>query len=500
MAEQEHQKATVSELAGLVEPEILDKLRKNEYAIREIAAVKLLSGYRLDLAFKLLYLKMRRLNPVYGTLLYLEHIKAFSFGTFKEPNNDEKTSKESFLEVFNQLSETISEKGFDREKSLLPLSNRGFIRNGAHRLSAAIFAKKNVFCIETEDPGRPFDYRFFYERAVAPEYLDAAATTFAEYADGVFIALVWPSAKGHNEALEEAIGNIAYKKEVNLSIDGARNLMPQVYPNEKWIGNAADNHQGSMNKVVKCFANDGPLRVFLFQSGSLEEVLTIKDKVREIFNVGKHSIHITDTRDEVLRLSKVLFNENSIHFLNNAKPNTFADFHQKLQKFKEFVVENNIDYEDIALDTSMILSAYGIRKSADVDYICNENYSVAHQSEGINSHNEELEFHGKTAADLLYDPANHFYFAGVKFIALDQLMHFKKMRGGEKDKIDLSVMEAIGSKDLKELAKVRRRQKIYYYKHKLKFLPVVLAIKLLKKLGLYKVIRLKYHALKTKKQ
>ncbi len=500
MARFEKGQLSRGELNGLIEPEILDKLVNDQYETEEIPATKLLLSQRFDLAFKILFLEQQKHNPDYGTAVYLAHIKAFSFGTFTEPNNEQKRSKGKFVDTFINLSQNISEHGFDSARSLLPLSKSGFIRNGAHRLSASIFANKNVYTITTEDAGRNYDYRFFYERAVSPEYMDAAATTFAEWGENLFIALLWPSARGKDAEVEKAIGNIVYRKQIPLTIDGAHNLMPQVYPSEKWIGNVANNFSGSLNKVVECFNNDGPLRAYLFQADSLEDVLAIKENVRQIFNVGKHSIHITDTRAEVLKLSKILFNNNSIHFLNNAKPNTFLDFHEKLGRFQQFIAKNIIAPEDIAIDTSMILSAYGIRKSADIDYIVNDKYIVTEEFEGINSHNDELHFHEKTAADLLYDPANYFYFNGIKFLSFHQLLAFKKARGGEKDKIDLSIMEAIANNDPGKLAKGRLKQKIYYYKHKLRYLPVIAVIKVLKKIGLYQSIRTKYHHFKSKKR
>ena len=57
--------------------------------------------------------------------------------------------------------------------------------------------------------------------------------------------------------------------------------------------------------------------------------MKIKDKIREVFNVGKHSVHITDTKEEAIRTARVVFNDNSIHFLNYAKPNKYISIHKK---------------------------------------------------------------------------------------------------------------------------------------------------------------------------
>lgn len=487
-----------NQIANLVEAHIFEQIRSDQVEVYEVPSIMLLSHFRFDLAFKIFYLNMRDNNRALAESIYLEHIKAFSFGSFKEPNNDEKTSAESFITEFDSIHKNIATTGFDLEKSVLPLSSREFIRNGAHRLSAAIVENQNVFCIKTEDVGRIYDSKFFFERNVSPSSLDIAATTFAQSAENTFIALIWPTAKGNDEKLDAVFSRMVYKKSVQLNATGAHNLMPQVYPNESWIGNIEDNFKGSLNKVAECFRNSGDLRVYLFQADSLDEVLELKQQVRDIFNVGKHSIHITDTHPEVIKLSRILFNNNSIHFLNNAKPNTFSDFHKKLKDFRKFIENNNLHHEDIAIDTSMILSLYGIRKSNDVDYLVRSNTIIDKESEGINSHNEFTNLHGKTVEDLLYNATNYFYYEGIKFISFSQLFEFKKNRNSEKDQIDIAMMDAMIKNDPEKFAREQRRQQIQYFKHRLKHLPIILGIKFLKKTGLYHLVRNNYRKLKNK--
>ena len=42
---------------------------------------------------------------------------------------------------------------------------------------------------------------------------------------------------------------------------------------------------------------------------SLDDVLIIKEQVRELFNVGKHSVHITDTKEEAIRTARIVCND-----------------------------------------------------------------------------------------------------------------------------------------------------------------------------------------------
>ncbi|HCK0044366.1 TPA: hypothetical protein NW722_003875, partial [Vibrio cholerae] len=135
--------------------------------------------------------------------------------------------------------------------------------------------------------------------------LDIAATKFVEYADNVYIAFVWPTAQGFDEEIERIIPNIIYRKNIKMTPNGAHNLLSQIYFGEPWLGTVENNFRGSKNKVTECFKTFDFMRVIAFQADSLDSVLQIKENIRQIFNVGKHSIHITDTKDEAIRMARM---------------------------------------------------------------------------------------------------------------------------------------------------------------------------------------------------
>ena len=169
-------------------------------------------------------------------------------------------------------------------------------------------------------------------------------------------------------------------------------------------------------------------KTVVFQENSLEDVIKIKTKIRSLFNLGNNSIHITDTQEEARRMARIIFNDNSIHFLNYGKPNTYAIFNKKLDLYKKFIYENNINTKDIALDAGTVIAAYGLRNSNDIDYLLNnsdELYSINNKY-GCNSHDEELIYHNKTKEKLIYDQRIFFYFNDIKFIALHQVYSMKK--------------------------------------------------------------------------
>lgn len=483
------------DLKNLIEPHFYDDLTKEEYIIESIKANKLLTNNRLDIAFKLLYLEMLKFDVNFSDEIYKAHIRALSLGKFLEPGNDEKNSIEKFIEDFHTTFENIKKNGFDATKTLIPLSKNGSIANGAHRVASAIFLNKEINCVRIDTSNHIYDYDFFYKRNISRDILDTVVTKFVEYASNVYIAFLWPIAGGNDKKIEEIIPNIVYRKEIKLNPNGAHNLLSQIYYGEDWLGSVKDGFRGSQGKLVECFKSFDPIRVIAFQADSLDDVLKIKEKIRNIFNVGKHSVHITDTKEEAIRTTRIVFNNNSIHFLNYAKPNKYISTHKKIDEFKEFIKKNELNSNDVLLDSSIILSAYGLREAKDTDYFCRDNNKIKVEFDDINIHDEELKYYNEEKNEMIYNQKFYFYFNDIKFISFPQLYKLKTKRAEEKDINDCKMMEAlIENNKFKELLN-KFKQNIYYQRVKLR----KDIFDTLKFIGLYNIIRCAYRVLKGKK-
>lgn len=484
------------ELEELIEPTIFERLSKDSYTVYKTNPEELLTHNRFGLAFKIIFLQMLDCCYEYGEEVYLEHIKAFSYGTFTEPHNKKKVGKNKFIETFLSLYNEIDEKGFNPKKSILPLSSREHIKNGAHRLAAAIYANKKVYCIKTENKGSIFDYKFFYDRNVRPEFIDAAATTFAAYSSNCYIALVWPSAQGAENEIQKSLKSVVYRKEISLNDNGAKNLLSQVYAGENWLGTIENDFAGVYPKLNSCFNTKAPLRAYLFQADSLDEVKEIKDSVRKIFNLDKHSIHITDTIEEVNQLTKLLFNDQAIHFLNNARPNKYKSFHKKLNQFREYITVNGINAEDIVLDSGMVMSLYGLRESNDVDYLLKPDIELPKEDGIFSNHLDFLKFYNHSVERLIYDPRNYFYYMGIKFLNLQNVYEFKKNRGGNKDLNDTKLIEALLDNNSQKMKLARFKQKINFIKSGFLYKIEKFAGNTLRTFGLYHLINKFYSKFK----
>ena len=472
-------------LRNRIELHFYEDLASSEYKVETIDATQLLTWNRFDLSFKLMFLKMISHDVKFAQKAYEEHIGAFSLGKFKEPGDSQKDNITNYIKVFHDIFNDIKNYGFDDNKSIIPISKNGSIANGSHRVASAIILGREIDCVYIGADYHIYNYNFFYKRNVPIDIMDAAANAFVKYATNVFIAIIWPAAVGKNQEIDEILKNIVYKKEVKLNANGAHNLISQIYYGEEWIGSVEDSFKGSQGKLVECFKSFEPVRFVVFQSDFFDEVTQMKEKIRNIFNIGKHSIHITDTSQETLRVARMAFNDNSIHFLNHAKPNKYISTSQKVGKFKEFLNKNKLNSSDVLLDSSITLSAYGLREARDTDFLCANNEKIKYKFESINTHDEELDHYEEGKLEMIYNQNLHFYFNDIKFISLAKLYKMKINRNEEKDANDCKLIESLIEDNLFKEYSGKFIQNIYY--GKIKFRHGFMSF--LRMIGLYSILK-----------
>lgn len=474
------------ELAGRIEPFIFDLLTLEEYEIARVPAASLLTWNRLDLALKMLYLDLKDKNPELAREIYQQDIRSQTLGTFVEHGNTSKNSFDKYVSAFNEIAQSVRIEGFDNSKSLVPLSGTGAIFNGAHRVASAIHAGCEVTCALTELPIHVCDYRFYQRSGVPQKIIEMAVQKYVEHAPGVFIAFLWPSGIGKLALSVEKFPNIVYKKTIRLSLNGGRNLLLELYKHMDWIGSRKNGYSGINQKLIECFPNESEVTTVVFQAHTLDEVREIKDRIRQIHGIGFSSVHITDTREEAVRVSRLLFNEHGLHFLNYAIPDKFHP-DREIQEFKQFIETGGNKAADVVIDGSFLLTLYGIRESLDVDFLSQLNIDCGGSS--YDSHDDQLKYHSVKKADLLYDPDYHFIFSGLKFVSFGQLRRMKTRRSEAKDRHDLALMSR-----LQEPASLGRliqslAQRVFFLQLRAKTLLRNSCVLLLKKIGLYAPVR-----------
>lgn len=186
-----------NDLKNKVEFFIFNKLKKSNYDVKRVKASNLLTWNRLDLAFKLFYLENKEKNLKLAKKIYRDDIRAQTLGKFVEYGDEkEKNNFEDYVNKFNNLFNSIKNRSFDINTSIIPLSKNGSLINASHRTATSIFLNKDVEFIVTEENTMVADYNYFFKRDVSLNTLDIAVNKFIEYSnENTYLAFLWPSGK-----------------------------------------------------------------------------------------------------------------------------------------------------------------------------------------------------------------------------------------------------------------------------------------------------------------
>jgi len=413
----------------------------------QINAVELLTPERFDLAAKLIYGRFleEELNSSWGMVLYGMHLGVWNDVKELKPK---KEGLSEYITSYKKILEDTKKNRFDYLRSPVYINNRSIMINGSHRTAAGILYGKKVGIKtapdNTGEATATYDYfrnkKDFIKTGLTNEYTDAMAVEYSKWKN-VYIATVFrPHDQKKMKDIFRKYGQVAYDKEIKLKNDGPFFLMTQLYLGEHWLGNLDQAYGGAKDKAIFCFPDTNrKIWAYMIDGTDGSRMRDCKNEIRNIFGIGNHSIHINDTKEESTRLVNILFNDNSIHFLNHARFKKFKKFHGLLDRYRKFVTGS----DHFAVDASSVLSAYGIREGADLDFLAKKtegNYISTIHSE-IRMHNEELKNYTRSLDDLLYNPTNHFWFNGVKFVSLDIIKEMKQKRGEEKDRRDVQLIE-----------------------------------------------------------
>lgn len=427
---------------------------EEELDIAYVEAKQFLTPQRLDLVCKLIYIDcyINNKNLNYAIEIYKEHIRAFSEGTFIEPGNPEKNSIEKYIDSFNEMILTCS-KGISHKQSVVPVGVDGNILDGAHRTAIAIYFDLPLPIVRIHNVKVNYDYQHFIHYGLKQDYLDYIAYHYLLWKDNVYVACIWPVAykQDGGNAADDVIrekAQVFYKKETQLTYDGLINTMIHAYGHQEWTGNAYDGFSGVPNKAKPCYAKGFPSVFYVLSDIDLGTINDIKQTIRNRYQLSNHSIHITDTKEEAILLAKEILNRNSIDLLNYGCPFKFQSFIKKFLCFTEELKKCNCNSDDYLIDSSAVLSLYGLRECNDIDYITLINDDLMVRSDLFDNHlNYGIEIYYSDSIDsLIYNPTKYLYFLGIKFASLEVTLGMKQKRNEEKDINDIQLIKTITQK------------------------------------------------------
>lgn len=491
-------KFLLNDIADKIEPFIFESINSDFVEVVEKDAIDFLTSDRIDVAAKLLFIDYLNCSVDFYRDVYKDHLRVITLGSFKEYGSLTKHSYLDFEEEYKSIVNSIYEKGFSIDQSIIPLALNGSIANGAHRLAASIYHGKKVSIINTNSISQNFNYDFFFKRGMPRLFVEAMCKKYTDIQKNVRLAVVWPVAQGKESEIEDILGEILYSNCINVSRNSLHTIVCEVYKDEVWLGNISDRFIGAMGKVIPCYLKNSPLRLYLFQSDSNETVLEKKEAIRSLYSIDKHSVHMTDTHEDTVRLVKFFLNPNFQFHIDHLDPFKFSSIHNLISSFKKTISDNNLEIDRFVIGGSALISLLGARKANDLDFISDIDENILTgitANEGISLHNSELNYYDMTVRDLLYDPRNYFYYQGVKFLSIERLTLMKVRRGEVKDRNDLIYLYNLEKNNWLLKTKVNLINSILFFKVK----TFYFTIQLLQRVGLYTVIRFFYRIIKSKK-
>lgn len=401
---------------------------------------------RFDLPIKTLFLKHYNIGINFGQNIYKEHLRLWN--GFKEYNNPNKNTYEKFRDDFLQIEADIRNNKFDWKRSPIIIDQQSHLLNGSHRTAASAIVNAEAefkVGVDIKDGQKVCDYKMFKELGLNEDYMDAAALEMVRHNKNLLMVSLFPSAN-HSRDIDHILtnyGNIVYKKDVYLNKNGSFNYTLQLYKGEAWAGDWHNNFAGFRDKARLCFTNDTPMTIYLVEFNDLTQARSAKEDVRSIYNIGNHSVHINDTHEETLRLSRCILNKNSVKFLNNCNMKPYHKFLQQLNYYENYITRNGFDFEDYCISASSVLSLYGLREGNDLDYLHTDSRQIQGHPD-IHSHNDYGKGrYTKKIEEIVHDPNNHFYYGNLKVASLDIIKALKTRRGEEKDKVDVELINTV---------------------------------------------------------
>ncbi len=470
-------------------------LEVSSYIVEDVNARDLLSFKRFDIYAKLLYIdhKVKGLDMGYALEVYKRHLDVITGYTFKEFGQPDKDSFEKYVKCFDNLIDIFKKGEYDPSLSLIPVDADNVPIDGSHRVSCAVYFNQTIRVVKFVNYRRPaFSSQWFKEHYLLDTIQNSISLEFCNWHSDIYMACLWPNACRMKEQREVAIALLEQKFSVvsicrhDLGQNGLRNLLIQVYGFMSWTGNASNHFSGIYNKLNEISTADNSVVDFiLFQAVGLDEVLSVKAQIRDIFRMDKGAIHITDNTEETYQIANLIYNPNSVHHLKYACPDKFLCSYNMCMEFKSLLLTNGYDLSRYIIDSSSVMAVYGIREAGDLDYLTvdSDNKKRAlHSIElcSMECHDKLKIYHGIPVNDMVLNPQNYFVFNGLKFLSLERIKIFKRNKGEEKDLLDIRLIESFQSTNDKYVYKILllknyyRRRKAYLINCIKKMIRVIL--------------------------
>lgn len=210
-----------------------------------------------------------------------------------------------------------------------------------------------------------------------------------------------------------------YKKTLNFTKQGINSFCAQLC-----------NFYADFNQT---YLGGGTIAIFLFDPACKQKK-------------GSTNFDYVFGGDMVLRVAEMVFNENTVQFLNFRRPIKFKNFTSWMGEYITLIRKSMVPIDWFCVDGSAVLAAYGLRDTMrDLDFIVHDEQVFKPWLNFKGS--VPLDIHNgvwKNQVDaIIFNPINYFYINGFKVVSLSAIREFKKKRNEVKDQHDVALIDLI---------------------------------------------------------
>jgi len=455
------------------------------------------------------------------TKLYSKHLKVLN-GFYEEKTLLQETNKNSlsdFLQHFHQLYTNMLSNGYN-EKYFIPVNKKGYVLNGAHRvaISELLDYKVPVRVVNNDIVTKlKINFSSFAFKDRSKHYMPRINEVSGHNIDNSIpekynqmLALEYCRLKLKNIRIITFFDEIGFKNQEKRIIDFIQSKFIIVYRHKIKLNNNGvfnlihhsywiDDTNVDVNSKTRCCfpiykKNTHNIIVFMIegQGTELDNISKSGAPYKQILRTilgGHHKLHSTDGMADTLIMSRLLYHQPSIDYINSVYPGKISTtITDKL--FRNFLLilynkqnsskqVNNINKDIIrkillnqkadftqyfCLTSSYVMGIHGIRKPADLDFIMDK-YNLeklillglqnkSSKLLGLNQleylgHNKYANLYPSSLIDIIHNPNNYFYFRGIKCCNLDVVLQMKLKRNEK-------------PKDTNDIALIRNFDKYHY--------------------------------------
>lgn len=337
-----------------------------------------------------------------------------------------------YLASFIDLISSLKKFGYQEELGVIPLS-MGSPANGAHRIAASHCLGLLVPTIEMDVPPEIQNIDFLHSIGVNDIYLDAMVCEYSALIEAtrVFVCLGLSDEEFTSiQSTVERYSKLVATKKIVLTEIGKRRLIDLMYSHNEWWQISV------LEKFVheRFTMYDTSAHIIVYDSRSCPDITELKKMLRSHLSEGKfdRKIHGSDEHFDTLNITRTIFSDSGMHFLNSA-PIGAEDRILKNLSDNHFLMHSE---SPSVLTGSATLECYGIRDASDIDFISLDE-SLGNFRPFVRSTQALASLRDD---DLILDPRNYFDYKGIRSLSLPALLRFKTDRSEVKDLSDIALV------------------------------------------------------------